>query len=242
MPKSTVIVLILVILVSVVASSSLGYLVGSGQSQSFQSAVVALNQTKTVTVTVVNSSSFPTLSGSFPVQPNPYEFSAYFQGRSAMWYIPVVFVGKGSTAEMYVNYNCAGSCGSANSSIAIRGITETLPHGFSISETGKVSPSTDISFGAASIVELEKNSETVLYTLTISPSSSGYYTFSIPFGCFPEPVLYVKTAAADYGSLIDWLRSLNTAQVGCSDIYNVTILGFTNSFYTEIPLMVNSSS
>jgi len=242
MPKSTVIVLILVILVSIVASSSFGYLVGSGQSQSFQSAVVALNQTKTVTVTIVNSSSLPTLSGSYPIQPNPFEFSVYFQGRSATWYMPLIFLGKGSTSQMYVNYICAGSCGSGNSSIAAQGITDSLPRSFSISETGKLSPSPDISFSTASIVDLEKNSETVLYTLTISASSSGYYTFSIPFGCIPEPVLYVKAATTDYGPLLSWLKSMNTAEIGCSDAYDVTILGFTNSYYTEIPLVVNSSS
>jgi hypothetical protein len=241
MSKSSLIVLFLVLLVSIVASSSIGYIVGSGPSRSFQSAIIGLNQTRTVTSTVSESSTlaFP---GSIPIEPNPYEFSLNFEGNSALWYVPIVFLGQGSAVETYVNFNCNGPCQSTNASISHMGITSELPKAFLINQNGKLSTTSDITFTSARIVELENTSETILYTIMISSSSAGYYTLTIPFGCSIEPVLYVKVAGISYSPLENWLRTLKSANLSCSDNIEVTILGFTNSYFTEVPIQINSTS
>lgn len=232
----------LVILVSIISSSSIGYIVGTGQSRSFQSAIVALNQTKTVTDTLIQNATESALPDSIPIQANPFEYTEGFEGDTTVWYVPIVFLGRDSTSQMYVNYDCDGPCSSFNSKISSMGITASPPESFAISQNGRIVSTSDIQFSSGSIVEYENTSETVLYTLTISPSSSGYYTFSIPFGCIPEPVLYVKTSQTDYGPLDGWLGSTVASNVSCSDQVEVTILGFTNSYYTDVRLLVNSTS
>jgi len=240
--KSILVVLILAIFVSVVASSSLGYLVGSQQSNSFQSAIIALNQTKTVTTTITASALAALPAGSFPIQPNPFEFSEDFEGSISIWYMPLVFLGEGSTSQMYVNYDCDGPCGFGNGSISNLGIVSSVPSSYSISQEGKISPTTSISFTSGSLVESKNTSETIVYTVSISAASGGFYTFAIPYGCNPEPVLYIKTGTITYSPLDNWLKSINPADIGCSDSVQTTILGFTNSYYTEIPLQLNSTA
>jgi hypothetical protein len=132
--KFTFIVLILVILVSFVASSSLRYIVGSQQSNSFQSAIVALNQTKTVTTTVTAGTLAALPVGSLPIQPNPFEFSVNFERTSATWYIPLVFLGHGSKAQMFVNYDCEGCCEFGNASISALGVNSFAPPSYSIAQ------------------------------------------------------------------------------------------------------------
>jgi hypothetical protein len=78
--------------------------------------------------------------------------------------------------------------------------------------------------------------------LSISIGSSGYYSFYLPFRCAPEPVLYVKTTTTNYGPISNFVKSFKAQGAGCSDDYEVTILGFTNSYYTEGPFVANSTS
>jgi hypothetical protein len=242
--KTTTVVLFLVILVAIVASSSIGYIIGTSGSRSFQSAIIGLGETTTITKTITqnsasNSSSEP---GSVPVSPNPYEFSVNFYQSSSTWFIPLVYLGQGTVAQMYVNYDCTITCTGNNQSISSFFLTSVLPESFSIGSNGKLSNTSMITFKSASIIFLQNYSETVLYTLQITPGASGFYTFSEPFGCLPNPVLFVKTGTVSYEPLIEWLRSLKASEIGCSDELQVTILGFTNSYYTEIPLRVSSSS
>ena len=187
-----------------------------------------------------NASVPSTPPGAYPVVPNPFQFSVNFEGASETWYIPLVYLGQGTSVQMYVNYYCSDACGSY--SISSLRISSDLPDGYSIASNGKVSKTIDVSFSSASIVNLENLSETVLYVVSIASTSSGFYTFSLPSGCTPEPVLYIKTGTTSYAPLANWLRSLNSADIGCSDAIETTILGFTNSYYTQIPILVNSSS
>ncbi len=243
MSKASIVVLALVLLVSIVASSSFGYLVGSDQTRSFQSAIVALNQTKTVTATVTTPTSGSLPSGSVPVLPSPFEDSVNIRGSSSTWYVPIIFLGQGSRAQLYVNYHCDGPCSSGNTSISSLGITASLPEGFSISGNGVVTPTSNLSFSSASIVEIENTSETLLYTVSVSYPGVGYYTFSLPYGCLLEPVIYVKAAGSnyDYAPITSWLQASKASSMNCSDRVQVTILGFTNSYYTEIPLQLSSA-
>jgi hypothetical protein len=103
MQKSSLVVLILAVLVSIVASGSLGYLIGSGPFDSFQSTVVALNQAKTVTTTVVNYTAVSLPSASTPIEPNPFDATVFVRGSSLTWYVPIIYLGRGSTSQMYVS-------------------------------------------------------------------------------------------------------------------------------------------
>jgi hypothetical protein len=184
--KTSLLVVILVILVSIVASSSLGYLIGSGPFQSFQTTVVALSQTKTVTTTVVNYTVASQPTASTPIEPDPFDPVIYIRGSSLTWYVPIIYVGRGSTSQMYVSYVRPG-CNPRNTSFDFLGINSQQPENFSINDQGKISNTTGVTFSLPAVVELVNDSETVLYTFSISPATSGYYSFSLPFACTPEP-------------------------------------------------------
>ncbi len=227
-------VIILVILASVVASSSIGYLLGSNYPQN---GPVSLNQTKTVTDTVTETSG-PSPSGPGLLAPDPYEYSVAFEGTSELWYVPIVFFAPGTAGELYVNYNCGVRCPENYSSISSMDLTEELPQAFSISENGELAQSAGVNFSVGPVVEVQNTSETILYDVSIS--APGYYTFSLPFGCTPEPIVYAKTAGSNsnYTLIMDWAKSLVTSGMNCSDVMQVTILGFTNSNYTDIQVAV----
>ena len=215
MLKPTVVVIIFLMIVSIIASVSVGYLVGKGQSQSFQSAVVSPNQTRTVTTTFTNVSPAPV---SMPIEPSPFEYSFVFKGDSVTWYVPIVLIGEGTTSQLYVNYDCDGPCRSPDSSISSLGIAPVVPQSYSISESGNATSTSNVSFTSGSVVKLENTSETILYTVSVSSTGAGYYTFSTPFGCTPGPILYVKvpSSASNYTPIANWLQSIKASRANLS--------------------------
>jgi len=228
--------------VAIVASSSAGYILGSGPVRQFQSAVVALNPVTTVTTTVSASSSTVLVVGSVPLEPDPYEYSLIFSSAGTTWYVPIVFLAGGTVGQMYVNYVCSARCpGNNPESILPSNISSDLPEGFSLGQTGKLNPTESLRFQSAAVIYSQNRSETILYTFSLA--GNGYYTFSFPFGCSQEPILYVKPAGSsfNYSPIKVWLQSLSADSIRCSDRFQVTILGFTNSYYTQIPVLVNTT-
>jgi hypothetical protein len=240
MEKSTVSVLIVTFVICLVAGSSFGYVIGSNQSKSFESEVVALNPTITVTLTRTEGSPVASSLGSVPVSPDPFESSENVSGTGTTWYVPIVFLAAGTTTNLYVNYDCSGACPGSNSdSISSMGLT--FPMAYALASTGKLVSTTGMNFTSSSVVYNQNTSETVLYKISIA--QEGYYTFSLPNGCFPEPIVYVKQPGTsfNYSPIANMLQSINPDDVGCSDVVQVTILGFTGAYYTEIPIQLNAS-
>jgi len=190
---------------------------------------------------MVNYTAASLPAASTPIEPNPFGVTVFVRGSSLTWYVPIIYLGRGSTSQMYVNYVCL-ECDLANASFDFLRINLQQPQSFSIDDQGQISNTTGISFSVPSVAQLGNDSETVLYTLSVPVGSAGFYSFSLPFGWAPEPVLYVKTTTTNYGPILNFVKSFKAQTPGCFEDYEVTILGFTNSYYTEVPLVINSAS
>jgi hypothetical protein len=241
MSRSTLLIFAAVVLVAIAASSSVGFLIGNYQTASFQSAIIPLDRNTTVTTTVTPGPLGSNSPGSVPVVPNPYEYSLIFQGTTQTWYVPVVFLGQGTTNQMYVNYDCDGPCPTSDSSISSMSIPSSLPKSTLIFANGETSQTNNLIFSYGSVVNQVGTSETILYDVSVRASGAGYYTFALPYGCTPGPVIYVKTPGSsfDYSPISNWLQILHIDGISCSDSIQVTILGITDSYYTDIPVEVN---
>lgn len=242
MQKSSVAVLIIAILLAVVASSSAGYLVGSSQSKSVQSAIERLNPTQILTTTIFENSQGS--AGSIPISPNPFQYSESISRSGVIWYVPIEFFGRGESLQMYVNYQCEQNYCPGGNTIGSLAILADGAQSFSINQNGVIREDSNLNFTNETMLYQQNDSETILYDITVSPNALGLYTFSVPFGCTLEPVVYVKTAGTsfDYSPVATWLQGVKPSQVECSDQIQVTILGFTNAFYTVIPVEINSTS
>ena len=145
-------------------------------------------------------------------------------------------------SQLYVNYECDVPCTSNNSSITSLHLQSLIPETFALNENGNVTVTSDLTFMSAKVVDLQNSTETVLYELSIATTSRGYYSSNLPYGCSVEPILYVKddSSGPDSNLIRNWLGNVETG-AACWDEVQVTILGFTNSYYAEIPFKVPSS-
>lgn len=209
MEESTTAALVVVFLICILAGSSLGYIIGSSQGKSFQSTVVALSPTVTETVTATVNSPTSGSPGSVPVTPDPYDYTDTVSGSSVTWYVPVVFLAIRASSQLYVNYNCNGQCPGLNpDSIASPGLN-SLPQSFTLESDGRLVTTFGINFSSSVVVYYANSSETITYELTIG--QNGYFTFSLPYGCTPEPIIYVKEQGTifNYDPVVKMLRSTN---------------------------------
>ena len=115
---------------------------------------------------------------------------------------------------------------------------------FTIGQNGTEANSVSVDFTSATVLQLAKTSATVVYALTESGNDTGYYSFVFLFTCGLQPVLDVGMHARnlDYTLVTNWLgKSKGVSQACSSSMLDVSMLGFTNTYYNRLSVGFNSS-